>query len=185
MQIDHPIELHFTLDAKSALEGMVMAGKRVFHGRGRALMIGLMLLQSVITPLGFMALYIVLSLLTGGAIPKGGIGFVVAGITGGLIGVWINQAVYRRMAQMVCLSRFGAGGVMRLDPQGVVLSTNHSQWQTGWSDVEEILLGKRSLSFVISGIVLIAPLSAFESKDTMKDVRDRTQSWLDANRGVT
>lgn len=175
----------FQLDPKSALEGMILSGQRVFRGWGRLILIALYAVQSVIIPLGFVGAYFVGYILIFGTPPKGSVGVIVFALLGGGFGFFLNRFVYQQMAKMVCRSTFGRGGHMSFDPAGVVLTTDNSHWRTGWRDVEDLLLGKRSLSIAISGIVLILPLSAFENKDEMERVYADANALLEQGRSAT
>ena len=181
-QARSPRVIEFQLDPKSAFEGMVMSGQRVFRGRGRWILMALFALQSVIIPLGFLGLYFVGYVLWFGTPPRGRTGLILFGLLGGVFGFFVNRIVYQKMARIVCNSNFGRGGRMEFDDAGLVLNTNNSEWRTGWGDVEEVLLGKRSLSIGISGIVLILPLSAFESKQQMQSVYEDVSALFEQGR---
>lgn len=64
------LEFSFELDPASAFEGMTLAGLRVFRGCGRWLLIVLFAAQSIVMPLGVIALYVMSSVLVRGDIPQ-------------------------------------------------------------------------------------------------------------------
>lgn len=167
------LDFNFKLDPKSAFEGMTLAGKRVFQGPGKVGLYAMFAVQAIVAPLGFIGIYMVGVLLILGKLPDSQIWMVVAALMGGAFGMFVNQVVYRRMARMVCESEFGGGGRMWFDETGVQLEMKASHWRTGWQDVEEVLIGKRSLSIAVSGIVLTLPLSAFVDRVDMQVVYEQ------------
>ena len=146
-------------------------------------MVAMFFTQGLFVPMGVLATYILGHLLIAGDVPRGGLWFAAAYLVGAAFAFWVFTAVYKRLARMVTTSRFGAGGQMTCDADGVLLRTEHSVWRTGWKDVEELVIGKQSLGVVISGIVLIVPLTAFEDKSAMQAAHDRMSDWLGAAGG--
>lgn len=177
------IDITFELDSDAALEGMTLAGQRAYRGRGRPLQVVMYVMLLVVTPLGFIGVYVLAYHLSMGEPPRGPYWFAVCYVLGAGLSIWSSMAIYVRLATIVTTSRFGKGGRMICDDRGVQLLTDNSTWQTGWGDVEEVLLGKKSLSIAVSGIVLILPLSAFADLAEMGQVHGQLQGWFDAAGG--
>lgn len=176
------LEFDFELDPKSTYEGMLLGGQRVYRGRGRLVLYGLYFECFVLAPLGCIALYVIGASMLWGELPEGVHWIFLASLPGFLIGRYLNESAYRRLARMICQSKFGRAGHMRFDAEGLSVKTEASLWQTGWRDVEEVLIGKHCISIAISGIVLILPLSAFENKADMQRTHKTLNSMFDHGR---
>lgn len=164
------LSFEFELDAKSTYEGMMLGGARVYRGRGKALLFAQYFELLVCVPFGFMAIYVVVTTLLMDGVPNAVHWLLLTGLLGLVFGGFINKAAYQRLAKQASKSAFGRAGTMQFDVDGVVLTTRSSEWHTGWQDIEEIMLGKRSIGVAVSGIVLILPLSAFVDELAMERV---------------
>ncbi len=179
------VSFDFELDPKSAYEDMVPGGQRVYRGGGRLILLGLYLELFVLIPLGCVAIYVTIARLVFDELPDGAHWLLVASLPGFLLGWYLNQSAYRRLAKNVARSKFGRAGHMSFDATGICLKTQTSTWRTGWRDVEELLIGKRCISFAISGIVLILPLSAFESQAAMQKTYKQVTEMFEQGQSAT
>jgi hypothetical protein len=179
------VSFDFELDPKSAYEGMLLGGQRVYRGGGRLILLGLYFELFVLIPFGCVAIYVTTATLVFDKLPDGAHWLLIASLPGFFLGWYLNQSAYRRLAKMVARSKFGHAGQMRFDEKGLCVNTQASTWRTGWRDVEEILIGKRCISFAISGIVLILPLSAFESTAAMHQTYTQVSKMFEQGQNAT
>jgi len=176
----HPpqsLDIVFASDARSTLEAMQLAGREVYRGRGLFLAIAIYLMQAIILPVGCLALFLLGWRMAFGANPESVLVVPAVYLLGAAFGVWVNRAVLVRLAVRTANSRFGKAGRMQCTAEGVTLTTDASIWQTGWTDISGVYLGKSTISFAVSGVALILPLSAFADKSAMAQAHEVCRGW--------
>ncbi len=166
----HPdaIRMTYRLDEKGTPEMMTRAG-RVILSRAVLLRINLIMVALIVLLLfGGVALGHVLLDLIGnpdGTSVRAWLPFVMGILAAALLIVW-QASTYAAVAGASVKSRFNTGDqVMTATPDGIVLQTQTGRWETGWTGVEAVILGKTAIGFVVSGIVLPVPRTALSEEE--------------------
>ncbi|MEJ6396843.1 hypothetical protein [Yoonia sp. 208BN28-4] len=167
----------FQLDTATSLDAMVSGGREIIKGWQWWSFTVQMIALVFFAPLGVIAMSFVFltddtrqTVIT--AMPL----FVL--VLGGFF-LWLQRHGYKTLAAISAQSRFNRTSTVELTALGMSLITPHSRWFTGWKDVEAVTRSKKSITVVVSGIVLPIPLTALDDPDTV--FGDVTR-WFEAAR---
>ncbi|MEM6304543.1 MAG: hypothetical protein AAF744_07485 [Pseudomonadota bacterium] len=171
------LEFEWQSDVRALREAMLLAGKFIY------------------TDVRW--LYAVLNILMGALVAMGGAGFVLLisilgwqstdpglpALMGGTIAAVLFLLAMQRMpitlyARRAVTSAFGQGPQRaQADPSGITFLNDKSAWQSKWSGVNEVYLGKKGIAISVSGIAFSIPRAAFPSRDAMAETAAQFQAW--------
>lgn len=168
----------FDVKEEDMAEAMILAGGSIhskFWRKGIvAFVSGLYFLLMV---LGGIAFILLLAFLLTGQTPDGLVILVIGGALGGAFGMLWYQALIRFMARDIAAQPFNIGPQeMQITGKGIVLKSDKAEWQTAWSAIHDVKLGKRTLCFCMSGIALYVPIEAIGSRDDAQALLERLQT---------
>lgn len=166
-----------TGDARTTLAAMHEAGKTLFRGRERILPILNTVLTCVLVPAGGIVLVIALRTMAGLA-PFPGSTVAMAATGGGfvLLSWWLSRRTYLVIARSSARAAMGRAVTATLDADGLRLQGGRSDWFTAWGDIDAVIGRPAFIGFVVGGIVLPIPTTAFADAGAagraLRDCRD-------------
>lgn len=162
------IRMTYRLDEEGMLEMMTRAGRAILSGAGLLRINVVMVILIVLLLFGGVAMGHVLLDLIGnpdGTQTRVWLPFVMGILAAALLIVW-QASSFAAIAGASVKSRFNTGEqTMTATPNGIVLQTPTGRWETSWTGVEAVLLGKTAIGFVVSGIVLPVPRTALSEEE--------------------
>lgn len=151
-------------DPKVIKESMAKGGQLIFTGFARALPHLSSMVQYFFAPIGGMVTIFAILFALGASDPfQSWLPLTVMPFA--LAFLLLGHAIYSKMAVFSARSSFGQSSALTIDASGLVLTTEHSTWTTGWADVEAVTRSKNTVGFLISAIVIPVPATAFDDID--------------------
>ncbi|MEH6831725.1 MAG: hypothetical protein V7661_12880 [Sulfitobacter sp.] len=165
--------------AAEVYEGMVLGGRAMLSLHQRVILILQSAFIGVCAPVGAAMIVWAIVMAVGGrtviglpvwALPVTFLVFV-------MISLWLTRQASFMLAQITVQSRFGRSQQVKLDPDGITLTTTHSHWHSGWADVDTVCGGKLAIALRISGIAITVPRRAFLGPQDADEALSASQAW--------
>ena len=168
----------FQLTRKIAWEGMIAAGRVYQTGWSFVWSIAHTVLLCLFAPVGLCMAGFVLWRRVAGHLPDLSFwAFPPLMMVVALGCLWVSFAPWKRLARAVEEARFTRSGRAEISANGFTLHAPHSEWRTGWADVETVLGTKKTLIVLVSSIALIVPRDAFADAEEAEQALAAMQRW--------